>query len=205
VTDPVGASSTASLKIYAGNTPPGPVIKTPVEGTTFGVGETISLTAEATDMQDGVLPDSSLSWKVLLHHDTHTHPYVDTTIGKTLSLQMPSPEGLEAVHNSYLEIYLSAKDSTGLRRTVKRLIYPSLVNLTFAAEPAGLMLEVHGTALTTPQTISSWKGYRFNIKASNQTFGNQQAIFQTWSDGGTASHMIGPKADRTFTASFSLE
>ena len=36
----------------------------------------VVLRGRATDAEDGDLPSSSLRWVVLLHHNTHTHPFI---------------------------------------------------------------------------------------------------------------------------------
>ena len=67
-------SSPVSALIDAGNTAPQVTIDTPTTAARFAVGQTITLHGTATDAEDGALPASSLSWLVLRHHDTHTHP-----------------------------------------------------------------------------------------------------------------------------------
>jgi PKD repeat protein len=205
IQDSQGLSSTTSLKMFPGNTPPVPVIASPAIESKFGVAETITLTANATDAEDGIIPENRLYWRADIRHDNHTHPYVGTTYGSTLTLQMPAPEGLDAVSNSYLEVYLTAVDSQGLSRRIKGVIYPQLIDLTFVTEPTGLQLEVNAASFTAPQTIKSWKGYSITIQAKNQTVGTQQATFVSWSDGRAAKHNIAPKTNRIYTATFSLQ
>ena len=43
------------------------------------------------------------------------------------------------------------------------------------------------------------------IQAKNQVVGSQQATFVSWSDGRAAKHNIAPKANKTYTATFSLQ
>ena len=79
VTDPLGAKSTASLKVVVGSTPPVATIDLPASGAQFTVGQTATYHGSATDPDDGPLPSSALHWTVLLHHNTHIHPFIDTT------------------------------------------------------------------------------------------------------------------------------
>lgn len=206
VRDPQGAEGTASVRISAGNTPPVPKITSPTAGTRFGVGERITLRGAATDAEDGVLEGSRLSWRVLLRHDAHTHPYLSSTTGREVTLTMPAPENLAATTTSYLEVYLTATDRKGLSRTVRRNVYPILVDLTFRSEPSGLRLNVGGGRLTTPRTLRSWKGYRLNVGAPTQTTADgKTASFRAWSDGGAASHTITtPAAATGYTARFNV-
>ena len=59
-----------------------------------------------------------MTWEVLLHHDTHTHPYFGPTKGNNLTFKAPAPEDLKAAGNSYLEIRLTVRDSGGLGKLV---------------------------------------------------------------------------------------
>ena len=68
VTDSHGASDTDTVPIAVGNTPPTPTIATPAAGTTWKVGDVISFSGSATDQQDGTLPASGLSWKLVMQH-----------------------------------------------------------------------------------------------------------------------------------------
>jgi PKD repeat protein len=86
VEDTFGARSTRTLKMFPDNTQPVPVITSPSVETRFGVGDIITLTADATNAQDGVIPENQVYWQVLIRHDDHTHPYVGITYGKTLTL-----------------------------------------------------------------------------------------------------------------------
>ena len=115
VRDAGGAEGKATVRIGVGNTPPEVRITAPGENARFGVGEEIVLKAEATDAEDGALSGDQLSWTALLHHNNdHTHPYLDKTGGREVSLAMPAPEDLAAATGSFLEVRLTATDSGGL-------------------------------------------------------------------------------------------
>jgi len=77
VTDPSGASDTASVSISAGNTPPAAVIDTPAASTTWKVGDVITFSGHATDPQEGALGASALTWSLVMQHcpsTCHEHP-----------------------------------------------------------------------------------------------------------------------------------
>jgi hypothetical protein len=93
------------------------------------------LRATATDAEDGPLPASALSWTVVRHHDTHTHPYLGPVAGNDVPLTGPSPEDLAAAANSYLEIRLTATDSSGVSTTVTRNFQPRKVAVTLTTSP----------------------------------------------------------------------
>ena len=77
VTDNHGACDTATVTITVGNTPPTATIDAPAAGTTWKVGDVINFSGHATDAQDGTLPASALTWRLILQHcpsNCHTHP-----------------------------------------------------------------------------------------------------------------------------------
>ena len=197
-----GGTSTATASIQAGNTAPSITIDTPVVDSTFYVGQSLNLHATATDVQDGTLPASSLSWTVIRHHDAHTHPFLGPTTGNDIGFTGPAPEDLEAAASSYLEIRATATDSQGLSTTVIENIYPIKVMLTFASLPSGLTLNVAGAPLTTPTTVTSWQGWQFTVNAPDQTDSIGRALkFSSWSDGGAQQHTLTtPATNSTFTA-----
>jgi glucose/arabinose dehydrogenase/PKD repeat protein len=205
VQDGRGGAGTATVRIDSGNTPPVPTIQTPTASKRFAVGEVVTLSGSATDAQDGTLPNASLSWTVVKHHDTHTHPFLPPTSGNNVPITGPDPEDLAATTTTYLEISLTATDSQGLSQTVTRNLYPNLVNLNFATSPAGLRLKVNGDPITTPRTFVSWQGWSLNIDApDHQTDATGRPMaFGSWSDGGAAAHTIlTGSSPAAYTASF---
>ena len=196
------ASQPATVRIDTGNTPPVPSIDAPAASYTFGVGETIALRGSATDAEDGTVPGTSLSWTVVRHHNTHTHPYLAPTTGAAVNIVAPEPEDLAAAANSYLEVLLTATDSRGLSKTVSMNIQPAKVDITLATSPSGLALEVNG--FTAPSTFVSWKNWAFTANAPDQTdAAGKRWTFASWSDGGARSHtIVTPASAATYTATF---
>lgn len=195
-------STPATVRITAGNTAPSVSITSPAAGTTFAVGQGFTLTGSATDAEDGTLPASSLSWSVLLHHNTHTHPYLATT-GNNVALTAPAPEDLFAATNSFLEIRLTATDSAGVSSTATRQLDPRRVTLSFDTIPSGASVRVNGVDFVTPAEIVSWENWTFPISAFDQTLFGASYDFTGWSDGGAQTHDITtPAAARRYVASF---
>ena len=146
------------MRIDPGNTPPQVTIDSPTTTARFAVGETVTLSGTATDAEDGPLPASSLSWRVLRHHDTHTHPFLAPTPGNNVPIEQPAPEDLGSGIDGFLRIHLTATDSSGVATTVTRDVLPRKVDLTFATSPAGRQVVVSGTTYTGPSTVTSWAG-----------------------------------------------
>jgi glucose/arabinose dehydrogenase/PKD repeat protein len=204
VRDSSGAANSTTVRIDPGNTPPAVTIDSPAAGTRFAVGEQFVLHGTASDPQDGPLGASALTWEVIRHHATHTHPFLEPVSGNDIPITGPEPEDLDAAKDSYLEIRLTATDASGLSTTVSRRLDPKMVDLTFATEPTGLHLSVGGQTLTGPTTVRSWEGYAVGANAPDQTDTSGRFwAFGSWSDGGSRSHAITtPASPATYTARF---
>ena len=198
-----GLSAPVTRQIQVGNRPPVPIITSPAGTDVFTVGQQVTLIGSATDPDSGTLPNSALSWTVLLHHNTHTHPFLGPVSGNNIVFTAPPPEDLAAAASSYLEIRLTATDPAGASATITRNFQPKKVAVTFVTNPSGLNVTVNGATLTGPTTVTSWQGYQLNVAAANQVFGGRTYRFQSWSDGGAASHtIVTPSAPTTYTARF---
>ncbi|WP_375430771.1 fibronectin type III domain-containing protein [uncultured Friedmanniella sp.] len=201
VRDPAGLTSTASVVVNPGDTAPVVTITAPTAGQKFVVGGAYRLTGTATDAQDGTLPASALSWTVLRHHETHTHPYLGPVSGNDVALAGPAPEDLDAAADSYLEIRLSATDSAGVTTTVSRTFNPVTVAVTLASAPTGATVTVQGQTVTAPTTITSWQNWALRVSVPFQQLGGQPYGFEWWSDHGAVTHdYVTPAAAATLTA-----
>jgi glucose/arabinose dehydrogenase len=202
VTDSNGATDTDSVTISVGNTRPTAAINTPAAGTTWKVGDKISFSGSATDAQDGTLPASALTWKLIMHHcpsTCHTHP-LDTFDG-TRSGEFTAPDH---EYPSYLELQLTATDSGGLTDTKSVQLDPQTVTLTFQTNPGGLRLVVNSAESQASFTRTVIVGSTNSISAvSPQPKGNKSYSFQSWSDRGAQTHNItAPGTATTYTARF---
>jgi glucose/arabinose dehydrogenase/fibronectin type 3 domain-containing protein len=108
-----GSSSSDTVDITVGSTPPVPSISAPADGTSVIPGQTINYAGSATDPEDGPLPPSALKWTVLLHHNSHVHTFV----GGTGSSGSFTAEDHGDIGTFSYELVLEATDSTGLKAT----------------------------------------------------------------------------------------
>ena len=162
----------------------------------------IDFSGHATDAQDGTLPASALSWRLLLQHcpsNCHTHE-LQRFGGASGSFTAPDHE-----YPAYLELELTATDSGGLKDTKTLRLDPRTVTLTFQTTPGGLRLAVNGTQSTSAFTRTVIVGSSNTVSAvTPQTKGKQTYTFTSWSDGGAQSHTItAPATAATYTAKFS--
>ena len=194
-----------SVRIDAGNQAPTPVIESPSVNLRYRVDQEITLSGSATDPEDGQLPERSLEWEVLKHHNgTHTH-HVLSEVGNNLMITGRPPEGLDATGDgSYMEVRLTATDSNGLSKTVTQDVQPNRIDLSFATNPSGLSVLINGQTFATPRTLVSWEGYRLTVNApSSQTLSGKSYVFSSWSDGKGQQHsIVTGAAPTTYTATF---
>lgn len=193
-------STPATEQIIVGNSPPVPVISSPAAGSTFFVGQNMTLNGSATDAQDGDLPASSLTWTVERFHLNHTHPWVGPVNGNNIAFTGPAPEDLAAAQNSYLIVTLKATDSAGSSTTVTRIIQPQKITLTMRTNPLGLYVRVAGTAVkANPGYVTTWAGWTVELEAISPQGGY---VFVSWSDGGARVHSVTPFTSTTYTARY---
>jgi glucose/arabinose dehydrogenase/chitodextrinase len=206
------ASPPASRSISvstSGNTPPTPTIQSPAGGSTFAVGQGVTLSGRAFDAQDGKVPPARLSWQVLLHHvpeggTEHTHPLASGT-GASLTFAYPAPEDLAATGGSWVEAILTATDSEGASASVMRRLDPVRVAITLATTPVGFQVTLATPSdptrtLVGPSTFTSWQGWLLTIGAPSPQAGRG---FRSWSDGGAQTHsVVTPAQATTYTATF---
>jgi glucose/arabinose dehydrogenase len=208
VTDSKGASSvSAPITINAGNNPPVPTISAPASTLTWKVGDTINFSGSATDQEDGTEPASRLSWTIILHHcftPTNCHTHIVQTFNGVASGTFNAPDH---EYPCWLEIQLTATDSTGATATTSVRIDPQIMTITLASNPTGANVGINEIAGPTPLTKQAVIGSTNSISATSpQTIGGSSYTFSSWSDGGAQSHnIVAPATDTTYTATFTKQ
>ncbi len=197
------ATSTAATLTVTPNQPPVPTITAPTDGTLYSAGDTITYSGTGTDPEDGNLPPSAFTWEIRFQHDTHFHPFMAPTSGMTGG-SFTIPTTGETSANVWYRIILTVTDSSGISRSTIRDVLPRKVNVTLAANPSGLQVTLDGTPVTTPSTFAGVVNITRTLGIiTPQTVSGATYDFDTWSDGGAASHNIStPATDTTFTANF---
>jgi glucose/arabinose dehydrogenase len=185
---------------FTTNARPSVVISQPLADLRVKVGDVITYTGSATDVEDGAIPAEDLSWEVSICHNcpgvgSHTHQ-LQTGQGPSGSFIVPNHEG-----ETYFVVTLTAEDSTGLKSSSSVEIHPQMVRVTLQSSPAGLQLVYDGSPGTTPFTRMVMAGSTHSIWAPSP---QGSSVFQSWSDGGAQSHDVQVGVtDTTYTAVFS--
>jgi hypothetical protein len=206
------ASPPATRLIHAGGQGPEAVIDMPDPGPGYAVGQTVTVSGSATDLEDGELPPSALSWSVRLYHvdqthpgNIHYHPHTSLSGSDVLTFTVPQPEDIYASALSYLEVRLTATDSDGLTDEAAEAVQPQRVVITFNTSPPGLRLNVRELNATTPFTATVWPNWQVPVTAPAVQFKGFGTLwnFEDWSDGGAATHNFdAPSAPMTLTADY---
>ncbi len=202
VTDSLGASSVATVRITVNNSAPTASIDSPALGTTWRVDDALGFAGSATDPEQGVLGSSAFQWEIILHHcpsNCHSHPV--QTLSGVNSGSFPAPDH---EYPSYLELRLTVTDAGGLSDTTSVEIHPQSVQLSFESNPSGLQLVVGSFTGTAPFDRTVIVGSSNSVSAiSPQLLGGTPYGWTTWSDGGAQTHtVVADETPATYRATF---
>ncbi len=182
--------------------PPIVTLAAPNDGDTFRAGDLIRYQAAAIDGVGNDLNDAAILTDVVLHHDTHIHPFLSNLIGRTNEFRLPKSG--EAASNIWYEIRTTATDTNGLSATQSVNIYPLKSDMTFQTVPSGLAISLEGSPYQAPRTITGVVGFERQLGVpSPQAKDGISYQFNHWLDGGAqARTLITPESDTTYTAVF---
>jgi PKD repeat protein/glucose/arabinose dehydrogenase len=203
VSDPAGLSDVAALDISYGNTAPTAIIESPTGSLTWRVGDRIAFSGRGSDPDEtsGLLPPSSLSWQLVIHHcpsNCHTHA-IETFQGVASgSFVAPDHE-----YPSHLELRLTATDPGGLQSSSSVWLQPQTVALTFDTSPSGLQLTLNAATHVTPFAQTVIVGSANTVGAPTpQTLGTLHQ-FTAWSHGAPQTHLLlAPGSATRYVATF---
>jgi glucose/arabinose dehydrogenase len=161
VRDNKGGVETKSITVTVGNRAPSAVITTPVAGSLYVPGEVLTLSGSGNDAEDGALPSTALSWRVILHHNTHVH-ILETYTGNNIPFTGPD----HSDPSVFTEIELTVTDSGGLRHTTSVNIY-----LNNGSTQGGNLIQNSSFEATDPLNNTQPKGWAMDW------WGNLEPIF----------------------------
>jgi glucose/arabinose dehydrogenase len=197
-------SDVATLTVTT-DLPPTATITSPPAETLYKGGDTIFYEGFGSDPETGELPPSAFTWRVDFLHAEHFHPFVPPTTGSKSGSFIVPTVGETAVNVKY-RIYLTVTDSAGLSHTSYHDVLPMTSTITLATNPAGLLVTLDGQPQNTPVSAPGVVGVSRTIGViSPQKVNGIVYEFDSWSDGGAATHSIQtPAADSTYTANFRI-
>lgn len=176
----------------------------------FQAGQTIAYSGSATDADEALGP-GAFSWTILLHHDSHTHLLQGPVTGSSSgAYQVPTTAAALGGHDfsgvARIEIRLTVTDSGGLQDTTSAFVDAQKVNLNVSTTPAGLSVGVDGALRTAPFALDTLVGFQHTLAAAaTQALGGFTYDFQSWSDGGAATHTVtAPASAASYAATYVL-
>ncbi|MCP3167775.1 PQQ-dependent sugar dehydrogenase [Myxococcus qinghaiensis] len=204
VTNGLGsATSTEAVLTVTTNRPPVATIATPAAGATYTASTPLLFSGSASDLEDGALPASALTWNITFHHDTHTHPAMTDTTG-IASGSWPIPNIGESSANVWYRVRLTVRDSIGLTHTTYRDVFPVTVPLRVTSVPSGLQVLMDGRPFAAPHDTTGVVGVVRSVGVDSPQYANGKFwSFSSWSDGGAQNHdFTTPASAATYTATF---
>lgn len=195
-------SQPVTIQIQVGNLAPEITSMNPVDGAKYNAGDVINFSANATDREDENLPASSYFWKILFHHETHTHPYAEFNGVK--SGQFKINDSVERSPDTYYEISLTVTDSAGLKTTKIVNVYPNKINLLIDSNIPNMVVKLNGIPYATPLNIQAVVNFKLTIEAVSPLIREGKDYeFKNWSDGGERIHVLTiPNSDLKVTANY---
>ncbi len=199
------ADTSIGIPIVIGTSPPVATIVSPVANSMYNAGQTINYSGTGVDPEDGNRPASAFTWKVVFHHNDHTHPFLGPITGTT-SGSFVIPDTGETATNVWYEIILTVRDSSNVPDTKSTLIFPNVGNLQLRTVPAGLDVTLDGQPMTAPLDTTSVVGMKrqLGITLPQTVGGTTYTTFSGWSDGGTQDHEITTLAGTTVYAAVAV-
>jgi glucose/arabinose dehydrogenase len=193
---------TAVVRLRPGEALPQAVITSPANGLRWQAGQQIAFAGQATDAEDGQLPDRLYRWTLLLHHcpdSCHVH--------ELMSLQGVVRGSFEAPDHEYpahLELRLTVTDRSRLSVSTSVTLEPLTSTLELRSEPAGLTLVAGDVAGSGPLVLEVVRGSQTPITApAVQLSGGICYALVGWSDGGAPTHPLEiDDARQSVTASY---
>ena len=190
------ATRSASVVITVGNEPPLAHITSPVDGSTYKIGDVITYAGSATSGGQPVDP-SQLTWELRLHHNEHIHfNLLPGGSGGTFDV-------IQHGDNTNYEICLTATINQTLTDTQCMNIYPQTTVLTLATDPIGLLINYENEGLTqaSPLIAHPVVGSQDTVSVDPIQGG---LTFSKWTDGQTSNahdFLVGT-APATYTAQY---
>jgi glucose/arabinose dehydrogenase len=198
-----GQSYEATVRVNVGSTPPVVSIESPEDGSTYRVGDVISLAGRGTT-PTGPLPAEALSWELRHGHNEHFHYETPTATAdpNDTTLSRTSFTVTDHGDSTWYEVCLTARAGE-LTDTQCSRIDPRTTPITVATEPLGMEVsyEDEGLPLFGPAIINPIEGSTQTVSVASI---QQHRSFVGWDDGSTATtrtFTVGTQP-RTLTATF---
>lgn len=191
-------SRIGQIRVRSSNIKPTATLLSPASGSTYAMGQVISLSGSASDPETGTLKGPDLRWFYRYYRNGSL--VTTAQIGSGLNVNWTVPNTSETGTNVNYRIYLVARDPQGGRDTVWVPIQPRLRNITLQTLPSGLSVVANSQTVASGQQVPFIEGYRLPLDVLDP---QSDHIFQSWSVGGTQQQTFTvPASDLTITCQF---
>ncbi len=202
VRDNANASSVDTVSIATNNSPPVLTVAPLPAGVTYAVGDTVAVTATATDPDGGPAP--TITYQQVLHHcpfpgSCHLHPggAAGAPAGGSFTCVID-----DHGDDTYLEVVVTALDSGGATTTASVVVPARKHTLSVSSSPGGVPIDVDSSNSISTPSLTEVVGSK-NLVTAPQSYGN--LVFDHWSDGGARSHTLTmPDADLNLVAFYKV-
>jgi PKD repeat protein len=199
-------SDAAVLTVAPDPAAPVVTITSPKSGTLYKAGQAVRFKGTATDASGKKLPASAFSWHVDYHAaDGTLSPVTLTLPGKPAGSFKVAREGVTTAATGFHRIHLTVTDPlTGLVTTTFQDVHPRTAQINVSAGLPGLKLNVNGSPVVAPLTMTALVGTKYNFAAdATQIVDGVTYTFQKWNAGRRPelSYVVGAK-DRTIEATY---
>ncbi len=199
-----------AVKIEAGKKPTVVIDSPSATAAPWTVGDQFSFNGSAYDGAGDALGAQSLTWDLVIRHcttsgDCHSHFVGGNLNGLDGGRHGTGGTFIAPDHSypSHLELQLTATDADGLSTTLTRRLDPATVDIALASDPAGRTLTADDKTAAAPFICTVIKGSQATVSAAPaETVGGRLFTFDSWSDGGAASHTFTAAADTSLTARY---
>ena len=180
-----GSTSTATVRVFAGNCPPSVSIQGPGSGTLFRIGTPVQMLATGTD--DGPLPDGAFKWDVVLVHKDHKHE-VGTFLGRSAEFDPVTDHDAD----SHYEVTLSVTDSGGYTLVLPpQLLEPETVPVRLRSNIGKVRLSYGGRTVRAPRKTVSAIGFHATLSAPVTVRDRGRLYrFKRWKHGGKRNQVF---------------
>ncbi|WP_228942642.1 PQQ-dependent sugar dehydrogenase [Nocardioides sp. Leaf374] len=195
-----GAADRAALTLFPGDTPPEVTLAEPTADLRWSVGQQITVSASATDAEDGEVDPGAWQIGLSIKHCPsicHTHPVEVVSYTSTTTFTAPDHE-----YPSSLAITVAATDSRGLATTRELTLEPDPQRVRFGSNARGASLSVAGERVRAGQVRTFITGSTVTLAAPRvQRVDARRWVFRRWSDGSARVHalVVPDRGDRTPT------
>ncbi|MGH2446449.1 MAG: PQQ-dependent sugar dehydrogenase [Candidatus Limnocylindria bacterium] len=202
VRDDNGGEDIDEVTVNVDNEGPVADITQPASSLQWSVNQMISFSGTGIDPDEGSLDADAFTWQLIQHHCPlgvcHAHPV--GTFPDTKNGSFPAPDH---EYPSHLELTLTVEDQFGVTDTDSVTIQPRTVNLRIESEPAGMTLTAGWVTDQAPFTLTAIAGSTIQLRAPDpQSNGGVEYTWQSWSDGGAATHLVTAATSGTYLATF---